>query len=217
MNNQLEKLSKDLEKASNYELPETEGIEEKVLKCQPAHGMRIGWYYMEDLDFYRSEKVNPREYSRYTGLLVLRPDAEHRGSGSREIEDLVLIVDGYPCEKCYPEVDYIAFAAFLNDPNLVEVYQEDVEKRLKLESPYECYWRDRAMAAEKKVGILKAKIESASRLLEESAQPFDAACVILRNEHIVDIKVSEAGDMTQINERDELKKGIAELEADNGK
>lgn len=119
----LKELEKQLEEATGYELPRTEGIEEKVLKCEPAHGMRVGWYFKEEISFYKKQGLDPRKASEFTGILILRPDAEYRSTGPQEVQDLVLIIDGYPCETCYVEIFYVSFAHFLDSPDLAEVFE----------------------------------------------------------------------------------------------
>ncbi|GEM_PF-7091134 len=112
------KLGSDLR---DHTIPrDVKGALSKV-KCKITHGCRVYWYFNEDAAFFKREKVSARQYAGYSGLVVLAPDAEC-GGGEIDFEKAVLIVDRYPCEKCSPEVDYVAFKRFLDNEDLVEVF-----------------------------------------------------------------------------------------------
>jgi hypothetical protein len=48
---------------------------------------------------------------------------EHNG-GELETDECVVVMDRYPCEKSYPETDWIALNRILDDEELVEIYSD---------------------------------------------------------------------------------------------
>lgn len=117
--NQFEKLSVDLK---DHHLPRDIERSFAKVKCKITHGCRIRWYYKEDAEFLKHEKLNVREYAGYAGIVVARPDSEC--GGEMEFDHCVVIIDDYPCEKCNVEVDWVAFTRLIDNEDLVEVFAD---------------------------------------------------------------------------------------------
>jgi len=114
---QLQQLSSDL---NNPELPRDLDAYEKI-KCPLTIGAVVSWYYKDEEKFCLEEKIDVRRNSQWEGVLIPRPDIECRGEGL-EPEDCVLVVYNEPCEKCYPDVEYVALNRFLDCEDLVELF-----------------------------------------------------------------------------------------------
>lgn len=117
--NTINELLKD---CVDDELPSDLSFYEKV-KHPLTAGMRVGWYFKDDERFWEKDDLNPRERTQYSGIVVPRPDLEMRG-GESEPEDCVIVMTGYPVEKEYCEATYFALRRLLNNPDLVEVFDE---------------------------------------------------------------------------------------------
>ena len=95
----------------------------KKVKCNLQQGGRIYWYYNDEKKFCESIGEEPRLMKYWSGITVIAPDREVRSMGCElEIEDCVVVLDWHPCEKCYPESDWIALNRLLDNPDLVEIY-----------------------------------------------------------------------------------------------
>lgn len=119
----FEELERDLKAASDCELPRDYKAASEKLKVERIHhGMRVLWYYREDEDFHKREKIEPRDYAGYSGIIVAAPD-KHACS-NMDIEDCVVIVHRYPADKHECETDYVALARLLDNDELVEVFED---------------------------------------------------------------------------------------------
>ncbi len=90
------------------------------LKCELKHGERIYWYYQEDLDFAKEERLKIRQMKYYSGLVIGLEDSE---PGALDPDSCMIVIDRYPVEKCNPEITWVAPSALLAAEDLVEVYQ----------------------------------------------------------------------------------------------
>jgi len=107
--------------AANYaELPANFEAFKKAPDSMTA-GSRIGWWYEEDERFALENEMDIKECPPYTGVVVPRPDIEDGLGGRYDTEDLVVVMDVYPVEKCNCEVTYIAMRRLLNSEDLVRV------------------------------------------------------------------------------------------------
>lgn len=91
------------------------------LKCQLNIFSRVYWFYRDEEKYARDCNTNIRQNPTFSGIIIPRPDIEFRG-GELDIEDCLVCIDRMPCEKCYPEISYIAIAKLIDDPDLVEVF-----------------------------------------------------------------------------------------------
>ena len=108
-------------------LPTGDNWEEKLDKIKVPElysGLRVYWYYKDDAEFSAQFRDDPRVDPPYSGLIIPLPDVEIRGGheGELEWEDCIVVIDSYPTEKCYPEVDWVALGRLLDNDNLVEIY-----------------------------------------------------------------------------------------------
>ncbi len=120
MKNYFEELSSDID---NYDLPENLDNYKKV-NGKLISGRRFYWYYKEDLECYQEEGENIKDYlcNLFSGICVPCPDVEYNG-GELDIENVIIVCDCQPTEKCYPEVYWITLGRLLNDDNLVEIFE----------------------------------------------------------------------------------------------
>lgn len=115
--NMIELLLKDLK---DLTLPEDEKAFDK-LKARLTIGNRVYWYYKDEAEYCKSEKLNPREQEFYSGIIVPAQDAECSG-GEFEYDECIVVRDRYPCEKEYPYCDWMCIGRLLNNSDLVEIY-----------------------------------------------------------------------------------------------
>lgn len=118
-NKKIDIIFKDLQ---DIDLPKDSNSWNK-LKCNIENGDRIYWYYQEDIDFAEEMEFNIREDKAYSGIVVIIPDIEYNG-GDLDCDNTIVIVDRYPCEKCYPITDWIALNRLLDEENLIEIYKQ---------------------------------------------------------------------------------------------
>lgn len=105
--------------------PRYELVEHLTLKV----GDKIAWVYKDEYDFWKQENKlgwdssweEHKSHTCYTGIILPPPDFEMRG-GNIELEDAIICIIDYPCEKCYPEVDYVTMDRLLSNPYLYEVF-----------------------------------------------------------------------------------------------
>ncbi len=93
------------------------------IKCDLNHGQRVAWYYKDEEKFWKEEQVEPRKYTSWSGLILGKPGLETSGH-NLDYTDCVLVIDSEPCEKCYPEIQYCSLAQFVDNEDLVEIYNE---------------------------------------------------------------------------------------------
>jgi hypothetical protein len=121
MKNYLKKLVEDLE---DYNLPTDLKAFDKI-KCKLTTGAKVRWYYKEDLEFWEKwGDDNPVESGfnaggGYYGIIIPKPDSYPRGE--LDPGDCVVVITSYPCEKCNPEVDWVALTKLIDDEDLVEI------------------------------------------------------------------------------------------------
>mgnify|MGYP000472135603 CR=1 FL=1 len=122
MNNHFKELSNDID---SVDLPTNIDNIDKI-KGELVSGKRFYWYYKEDLDFFNEQKENVREhiYDIFSGICVPRPGIEYNG-GELDFEDAIIVIDSYPTEKSYPEIDWITLGRLLDNNDLVEFFEEE--------------------------------------------------------------------------------------------
>jgi len=108
----------------NINLPKDLNDFDKV-KCNIHNGKRIFWFYQEDLDFFKNEGLNPRGWKPHSGIVVATPYCGETPVGGELSDYIIISVDKYPCEKCYPEIYWIAFNKLVGDSDLIEIYGEE--------------------------------------------------------------------------------------------
>ena len=112
---------------SNDKLPSGD-FEAAFAKCsvaQLAPGQRIGWWYEDDAECM--QECDLLADPPFSGIVVPGPGYEARGP-MLEIEDTVVVIDRYPTEKCYPEVEYVAMRRLLDARDLVRVIPAPAEE-----------------------------------------------------------------------------------------
>lgn len=113
------------EDLNNFELPKDENAYNKI-KCSLTNGQRVYWYYKDDLEFCKEIGEDARRSYLYSGIVFTRPFIEKPNYESEmNIEDCIVCIDWYPCEKCYPETDWIALNRLIDNDDLVEIYTKD--------------------------------------------------------------------------------------------
>lgn len=132
--NAFKSLDEDLH---NQDLPRDFDRAEKFLEGLPVlkPGTLLKWYYQEDLDYFleleyeddpdtKDESYIDACIEWSYGTLIPVPDVENRGgldARDCEFDRWVVVVDRYCTEKCYPEVEWVAFNRLLDADNLVKV------------------------------------------------------------------------------------------------
>ena len=114
----MKELLSDLK---NFDLPKDLDAALPKIKCSLIQGSRLFWYEKEDKEMADEMGEDPRQFPPYSGILVAAPDTTYN-HGELEIEDCVIVMDNYPCEKCYPEVTWIALNRLLDNNDLVEIF-----------------------------------------------------------------------------------------------
>lgn len=117
----MQNINEIIDDCRSLDLPKDDNAFDKI-SCHLEIGDIIHWYYEEDLEFCREEGLDPKDYNYYSGLVVPIPDIEVRGKGL-DIEDAMIAIIDYPCEKSYPESDWIALNRLLDNEDLVEIYK----------------------------------------------------------------------------------------------
>jgi hypothetical protein len=107
---------------ANDELPKSVDAYQKI-KTDLKPGMRVGWYFKEDKEFWDGDGLDCRKSTQYSGILVPAPDVEMRG-GIMEADDCVIVMDSYPVEKEYCEATWFALRRLLDNEDLVELFAE---------------------------------------------------------------------------------------------
>ncbi len=115
----LKELESDIH---NDNLPKNLAAYDKV-KTKLTAGMRVGWYFKDDKEFWEEDGLEPREYTQYSGIVAPRQDLTN-ANGELEAEDCVIVMTNYPCEKEYPEVTWFALRRLLDNEELVEIFKE---------------------------------------------------------------------------------------------
>ena len=123
-------LNKIIEDCKNCNLPKSIDNFNKMHCSDFENGMRIAWYYKEDLRYAQEGGYDPKTLMVYSGIIIGVPDTEY--NGSLEPEDCIVVIDEYPCEKCYPLIDWISLNKLLDNEDLIEIYEPIKKEKYKL-------------------------------------------------------------------------------------
>lgn len=119
------KVNHIFEDLKNYELPKD--IEKlNVIQCKLTNGNRIFWYYQEDVEYAKECDRNEDDLIKdppYSGILITIPYQEN--NGEYEYDQMIVVIDDYPCEKSYPETAWIALNRFIDDDNIIQVFDKN--------------------------------------------------------------------------------------------
>lgn len=120
MDGYFDELQKDID---NFNLPEDTNAIDKI-KGMLLTGKRFYWYYQEDLDFFKEEECDIKDYlgDIFSGIVVPRPGIYR--PYEIDVEDAIVICDNTPTEMDEPEVEWITLGRILNNPDLVEFFEE---------------------------------------------------------------------------------------------
>lgn len=118
----VKNLFKDLE---NYNLPSNTDFYDKI-KDELIIGKRFYWYYEDDLKFYEDENEDIKNHLNdlFSGILVPIPDTINN-HGELDIENCIIVIDNYPVEGEYPEVEWVSLNRLLDDEKLVEIFEKN--------------------------------------------------------------------------------------------
>ena len=85
-------------------------------------GQRIGWWYIDDAEYADQwqDGIDLARHPPYSGVVIPQDDIETR-SETYDPEDMVVVMDQYPVEKCYCETTWIAYRRLLANEELVQV------------------------------------------------------------------------------------------------
>jgi hypothetical protein len=120
---EIVRVFKDLQ---NYELPRADNAFDKI-KCSLMPGQKVSWYDADDLAYFKEcndeagEELGLRNAAHYQGIVVPMPGIEYNG-GELEYDECIIVITSYECEKCYPEIDWVALPRLLDDEKLIEVF-----------------------------------------------------------------------------------------------
>lgn len=111
------RLTEDL---NDTNLPRSIDAYEKV-KCSLKIGQRVHWHYSHDKEFYDDMGEDVKEYDNHSGIVIPKNGITNSGL-ELEVDDVVIIIDEYPTEKCSPDVSWVALKRILDDDELLEMY-----------------------------------------------------------------------------------------------
>ena len=119
--NSVKDIFRDIE---DNNLPKNINNYDKI-KGELYSGKRFYWYYKDDLDYFNDEGENIKDYLNdiFSGIIVPIPDTENN-HGEIDVENVVVVIDQYPTEGCYPEVDWTTLKRLLDDDNLIEFFEK---------------------------------------------------------------------------------------------
>ena len=116
------KINKEILKAIkdclNDDMPRDTNSFGKI-KCSMENGTRVWWYYKDDVEYAKECGENPRDVAPFGGITISLPGQEY--SGTIE-ENIIVVVDTEPVEKCYPEIGWVALDRLIDDKDLIEVF-----------------------------------------------------------------------------------------------
>lgn len=109
----------------NIHLPKSESSLEKLGSVTLEIGKRIYWYYQEDLEMFEDEKENIKDYysQLFSGLIIAPSDVD--SDRELDIDQCIVIITDYPCEKESPSVDWVSLNRLLDDDSLIEIFEVD--------------------------------------------------------------------------------------------
>lgn len=115
-------LFKDLQE---YVLPRNVDCFDKI-NGELQTGKRFYWYYKDDLKFFEDEGEDIKNHLRdiFSGIIVPVPDTINN-HGELDVENCFVVIDNYPVEMEYPEVDWISLFRLLDDEELVEFFEKE--------------------------------------------------------------------------------------------
>lgn len=121
-NKKIKDLFKDID---DFNLPRKSESFDKV-KGRLITGKRFYWYYDEDLEFFSNEGEEIKNHLNdiYSGVVIPIPDYENN-RGDLDVENCVVVIDIYPCEMSYPEVDWVSLKRLIDDDTLIEFFDMD--------------------------------------------------------------------------------------------
>lgn len=116
----VKNIFKDIE---NYNIPKNVESYDK-LKGELHSGKRFYWYYQSDLDYFDNERETIKDYLKdiFSGVIIPIPGTENN-RGELDVEDVIVVIDQYPTEGEYPEVDWTALKRLLDDEDLIEFFE----------------------------------------------------------------------------------------------
>jgi len=96
------------------------------IKCRElTAGMRVWWYYEEDVKPFVAGEVDPRDFADYSGVVVpIHGVPAFNAACEVDPDECVIVIDHYPTDKDYPEVQWVALKRLINDNNLLEIFIE---------------------------------------------------------------------------------------------
>lgn len=122
--NAFKRFFEGYDKQCKMEVP-SEPFESKLhkIKCSLRAGMKVGWYYKDDLEF--QQKHDPdgdlTRYPPYSGYII--PDIDVESVNEFEWDEVILVVTDYPTEKCNSETDWVVLGMLIENEDLVEIFE----------------------------------------------------------------------------------------------
>jgi hypothetical protein len=119
------RLDEDFEEYLNFTDESFSEALDKI-KCELRHGKRIWWYEKVDAEYLDEyEEENVRNYAPYSGIIVAKDGVDvPQKNAELEIDNIVVVMDTYPVEKCYCEATWIGLPFLLANENLVEIFEK---------------------------------------------------------------------------------------------
>jgi hypothetical protein len=89
-----------------------------------SSGQRIGWWFQEDEEYAKKWEDGIRglkKYPPFQGVVVPVEDIEFRLK--YDPENLLVVMDQYPVEKCNCEITFIAYKRLVNNEELMQIIE----------------------------------------------------------------------------------------------
>lgn len=83
------------------------------------NGQKIGWWYRDQAKYAKSCGFDIEEAPPFIGVIVTKPNISY--NGLLEIDDCIIVIHDYPCEKCYPMTHWMTLCRLLDDDKLVKI------------------------------------------------------------------------------------------------
>ena len=118
-------VKKAFEDCQNLNLPTNIDSYDKI-HGKLLTGRKFYWYYKSDFEFFNNKVENVKNHLNdiYSGIIVPVPDTINN-YGELDIENCIVVVNSYPVEMEYCEVDWVALNRLLDDKDLIEFF--DIE------------------------------------------------------------------------------------------